>query len=167
MSTSTPLPVETLILLLRGQRVIIDSDLAALYRVTTKRLNEQVRRNHKRFPKDFRFQLTKNELAEVVANCDHLEKMKYSAILPHAFTEHGAVMAASVLNTPLAIEMSVQVVRAFVQLRRILAEHREFGRKLAQLERRYEGQFKIVFDAIRQLMQPPKRKRRSIGFRLR
>ena len=98
---------------------MLDTDLADLYGVTTKRLNEQVRRNRERFPKDFLFQLTETEKAEVVANCDHLTKLKFSPNPPYAFTEHGAIMAASVLNSPSAVEVSVYVVRAFVQLREL------------------------------------------------
>ena len=108
------------ILLIRGQKVMIDSDLAEIYSVTTKRFNEQVRRNIRRFPSDFMFQLTSDEKAWVVANCDHLQNLKYSPHLPYVFTEHGAIMAASVLNSAKAVEMSVFVVRAFVRMREIL-----------------------------------------------
>jgi hypothetical protein len=118
MSEKTSLiPVERIersIFLIRGQRVMLDADLAELYDVTTKRLNEQVKRNRGRFPADFMFQLTAKEKTEVVANCDHLSKLKFSPVLPNAFTEHGAIMVASVLNTPRAIQTSVLVVRAFV-----------------------------------------------------
>ena len=100
---------------------MLDADLAELYGVSTKRLNEQVKRNHERFPADFMFQLTEEEKAQVVANCDHLNRLKFSPVLPHAFTEHGALMAASVLSTPRAVETSVFIVRAFVRLRQILA----------------------------------------------
>jgi len=112
--------VQDRILLVRGQKVIIDADLAVLYGVNTKRLNEQVKRNRKRFPQDFVFQLSESEKDEVVANCDHLERLKYSPSTPYAFTEHGALMAATVLKTEQAVQVSVYVVRAFVQLRRLL-----------------------------------------------
>ncbi len=105
--------------LLRGQKVILDADLGKFYGVSTKRLNEQIRRNNARFPEDFTFQLTLEEKAEVVANCDHLSKLKFSPALSLAFTEHGAIMAATVLNSPRAIEMSVLVVRAFIKLREV------------------------------------------------
>ena len=154
------------ILLIRGQKVILDSDLAKLYGATTKRLNEQVKRNRERFPEDFMFQLTKEEKSEVVANCDHLSTLKYSPALPHAFTEHGAIMAASILNTPRAIEASVFVVRAFVKLREMLATHKELERKLITLEQKYDEQFSVVFEAIRQLMIPPDKKQRKIGFEI-
>ena len=109
--------IENRILLIRGEKIVIEADLAGFYGVPTKRLNEQVKRNVDRFPDDFMFQLTKNEKSEVVANCDHLENLKYSRSLPYAFTEHGAIMAASVLNSPRAIEVSVFIVRAFIKLR--------------------------------------------------
>jgi len=144
---------------------MLDADLADLYGVTTKRLNEQVKRNQKRFPPDFMFQLTVAEKTEVVANCDHLGRLKFSPTRPHAFTEHGAIMAATVINTPRAVEMSVFVVRAFVRLRQMLASNTELARKLAALEKKYDTQFKVVFDAIRELMTPPaKGKPRAIGF---
>jgi hypothetical protein len=159
------------ILLLRGQRVIIDADLAALYGVPTKRLNEQVKRNAQRFPPDFLFPLTATEKAEVVANCDHLATLKFSKTLPFAFTEHGALMAASVLNTERAVEVSVYVVRAFVQLRELLAGHKDLARRLDQLEQHLERKLTThdqaiagILDALRQLMAPPPASKRGIGF---
>ena len=159
--------VERTILLIRGQKVILDADLAELYSVTTKRLNEQVKRNRERFPEDFMFQLTANERSEVVANCDHLSRLKFSSVLPYAFTEHGAIMAASVLNAPRAIEISVFVVRAFVKLREMASTHRELAKKLTELEQRLEGhdeKIDAIFEAIQQLMTPPEKKRKKIGF---
>ncbi len=159
--------IERTILELRGQRVILDADLAELYGVTTRRLNEQVRRNIGRFPEDFMFQLTKEEKNEVVAKCDHLTKLKYSPHLPLAFTEHGAIMAANVLNSQRAIEVSVFVVRAFVRLREILAAHVQLYRKLDELERKvgeHDEAIRSLITAIRQLMEPPKRETRPIGF---
>jgi len=130
--------IEGRILVIRGQKVIVDADLAELYGVTTKRLNEQVRRNQERFPADFTFQLAEEEKTEVVAICDHLTKLKYSSTLPYAFTEHGAIMAAAVLNTPLAVEVSVYVVRAFVRLREVLAGNKALAKKLNTLESKVE-----------------------------
>ncbi len=159
--------VERIILLIRCQKVILDSDLAKLYGVSTKRLNEQVRRNRDRFPNDFMFQLTREEKAKVVANCDHLSRLKFSSTFPHAFTEHGAIMAASILNTPRAIEASIFVVRAFVKLRELLATHKELAQKLVDLEQRLEDhdeQIQDIFEAIRQLMAPPERTQKKIGF---
>lgn len=164
MSVNALQPIEKRILLIRGRKVMLDLDVAEVYGVTTKRLNEQVKRNRDRFPEDFMFQLTAQEKAEVVANCDHLERLKFSPQLPYAFSEHGALMLASVLSSPVAIQASIQVVRAFVRLRGILAAHAELAERLAQLEKKYDTQFKVVFDAIRGLMTPPPTPRRCIGF---
>jgi phage regulator Rha-like protein len=125
--------IERAILLIRGQKVMLDADLAELYGVSTKRLNEQVKRNRNRFPSDFMFKLNSQEKAEVVANCDHLHKLKYSTVMPYAFTEHGTIMLASVLNSQKAIEVSIYVVRAFVKLREMLKTHKELANKLSQL----------------------------------
>jgi hypothetical protein len=160
--------IESRIFLIRGQKVMLDADLAELYGVETKRLNEQVRRNSERFPEDFMFRLTAKEKAEVVANCDHLGKLKFSPSLPYAFTEHGTIMAASVLNSPRAIETSVHVVRAFVHMRELLSGHKELAQKLAQLERKVGAHDKAIaeiINAIRQLMAPDEpKKKRPIGF---
>ncbi|MDR3492106.1 MAG: ORF6N domain-containing protein [Gammaproteobacteria bacterium] len=150
--------IETRILILRGQRIILDADLSALYGVTTKRLNEQVKRNNERFPADFMFQLTTVEKQEVVANCDHLSSLKFSRTNPYAFTEHGAIMAASVLNTAHAIEVSVLVVRTFVKLRQMLAAHKDLRHKLLELERKvddHDGAIRNLITAIHQLMEAP------------
>ena len=111
------------IIVIRGRKTLLDADLAVLYGVSTKRLNQQVKRNQGRFPPDFTFQLTPRERDEVVANCDHLAKLKFSPSMPYAYTEHGALMAASVLNTPRAVEVGLYVVRAFVALRDAFANH--------------------------------------------
>ncbi|MDA8241825.1 MAG: ORF6N domain-containing protein [Nitrospiraceae bacterium] len=158
--------IEKKILLIRGEKVMLDADLAELYGVTTKRLNEQAKRNSDRFPADFMFQLTAEEKAEVVAKCDHLKQLRFSHVFPYAFTEHGAIMLASVLNSPIAVQTSVQVVRAFVRLRQMLASNAELAGKLAALERKYDSQFKVVFDAIRQLMEGSDKKMKVItGFK--
>jgi len=156
--------IEKKILLIRGEKVMLDSDLAELYGVPTKAFNQAVKRNRERFPDDFMFQLTKIEKDEVVTNCDHLARLKFSPNLPFAFTEHGAIMAATILNSPIAVQTSIQVVRTFVRLRQMLASNAELSRKLNTLEKKYDAQFKMVFDAIRQLMTPPAPKRRQIGF---
>lgn len=167
---NTLIPVEVIeknILLIRGEKVILDTDLAELYGVTTKRLNEQVKRNRNRFPSDFMFKLNSREKAEVVANCDHLHKLKFSPVLPYAFTEHGTIMLASVLNSQRAIEVSIYVVRAFVKLRELLATHRDFAQRLTELERKHgshDTQIRSLFEAIRELMEPSKPKHREIGF---
>jgi len=144
--------------------VMLDTDLAELYKIPTKALNQAVKRNKERFPVDFMFQLTKQEKAEVVTICDHLERLKFSPTLPYAFTEHGAIMLANVLNSQVAVQVSIQIVRAFIKLRETLASHKDLTRRLDQLEQKYDGQFKVVFDAIRQLMTPPEPKKRKIGF---
>ena len=155
------------ILLIRRQKVMLDADLAELFGVPTKRFNEQVKRNLDRFPADFMFQLTPAEKAEVVANCDHLAGIKYSPYLPRAFTEHGAIMAATILNSPKAVEMSVFIVRAFVQLREMLSANKELAAKLLELERKVSSHDQAiagVIEAIRQLMMPAAGKSRPIGF---
>ena len=153
------------ILRIRGQNVILDMDLAALYGTSTKAFNQAVKRNAGRFPGEFMFRLTDAEKQEVVTNCDHLRRLKYSPTLPHAFTEYGAIMAANVLNSSRAVEVSVIVVRTFIKLRQLLATHADLARKLDTLEQRYDAQFKVVFDAIRQLMAPEPTRRGKIGFR--
>jgi hypothetical protein len=158
--------IEQAILWMRGQKVILDADLAVLYGVTTKRLNQQVRRNIERFPADFLFQLTAEEsealrLQFATLKAGRGQHRKYA---PLAFTEHGAIMAASVLNSPRAIQVSVHVVRAFVRLREVLATHKDLARKLEDLEKRYDAQFRVVFDAIRELMTPPKAKPHELGY---
>jgi hypothetical protein len=160
--------IENRILLIRGEKVIIDADLAEFYGVPTKRLNEQVKRNKDRFPHDFMFQLSPDEKAEVVANCDHLENLKYSRALPYAFTEHGAIMAAGVLNTSRAIEVSVFIVRAFVKVRQMVAGYKDLQRKITQVERRltdHDEQIIELVNLIKQLLNPePPPKKRRIGY---
>ena len=159
--------VKRTILTIRGHKVILDADLSKLYGVSTKRLNEQVRRNRDRFPEDFMYQLTSEEKNEVVSICDHLSNLKFSPALPLAFTEHGAIMAASVLKTPRAIEASIFVVRAFIRLREILATHKQLARKLKELEARlgeHDEQIKVIFEAIHQLMTPPDKAQKKISF---
>ena len=160
--------IENRILLIRGEKVIVDADLAQFYGVQTKRLNEQVKRNKDRFPKDFMFQLTANEKSELIANCDHLDNLKYSKALPYAFTEHGAIMAASVLNSQMAIEVSIYIVRAFVKIRRVIAEYKEISRRVALIENQladHDEQIIELIKAIKQLLKPdPPPKKRRIGF---
>jgi hypothetical protein len=178
MNTLLPLRIENRILTIRGLRVMIDADLADLYGVPTKRLNEQVKRNILRFPSDFMFQLNATEKAEVVANCDHLGKLKFSKALPHVFTEHGAIQAANVLASTQAIEMGIYVVRAFVQLRQAASIHSDLAKRLDALElsteslemshdtfaRNTRNQLRQVFDALRELTTPPEPAKRPIGF---
>ncbi len=156
------------ILLIRGKKVMIDRDLAELYGVPTKRLNEQVKRNIKRFPEDFMFQLTEEEKEEVVAKCDHLKTLKYSPVLPNVFTEYGAVMLASVLNSDRAIEVNIQIVRIFTQMREMLITNQEILLKLEQLERKtdaHDEDIRVIFAYLKQLLDPPQEPRPRIGFR--
>ncbi|MBK6974759.1 MAG: ORF6N domain-containing protein [Sterolibacteriaceae bacterium] len=163
--------IEARILVIRGKKVMIDADLAELYAVPTKALNQAVKRNAERFPEDFMFRLTAVEKQEVVTNCDHLTRLKFSSALPFAFTEHGAIQAANVLASPQAVEMSVYVVRAFVRLRELIASNTELAQRLDELERRVEQKLHThdqaiadLINTIRELMRPPETKKRSIGF---
>ena len=167
MSVLVPQAVATRILQLRGQRVMLDADLAELYGVETRVLNQAVKRNSDRFPEDFMFQLNAEEKVEVVANCDHLAKLKFSSTMPNAFTEHGALMLGNVLKSSRAVEVSLLVVRAFVQIREMLSTHKELAAKLDQLERKVSSHDQAIaglIDAIRQLMNPPASAGRGIGF---
>ena len=167
MSAESIVPVERIeraIFLIRGHKVMLDRDLADLYDVPTKAFNQAVRRNQDRFPGDFMFRLTRSEKHQVVTDCDHLRRLKYAATLPCAFTEHGALMLSSVLRSGRAVRVSLEVVRAFVRIRRFLATHKELARRLDELERKYDGQFSVVFEAIRGLMASPDPPRRPIGF---
>lgn len=154
-----------LIHVIRGHRVMTGSDLARIYGVTTKRLNEQVKRNSARFPEDFGFRLTADEWAALRSqNATSKAGRGGSRYSPMVFTEHGALMLASVLNSRIAISTSVHVVRAFVRLRNALAANAELARKVASLEAKYDGQFRVVFQAIRELMDPPPVTRKRVGF---
>ena len=157
------------ILLIRGFRVMLDADLADLYGVPTKVLNQAVKRNLERFPGDFMFQLNKSEKQEVVTNCDHLAKLKYSPALPYAFTEHGALMLGNVLRSDRAIEVSLHVLRTFVGLREMLSTHKELAVKLEILERKigtHDQAIAGLIDTIRQLMaEPPAKAPCSKGIR--
>ncbi len=146
--------IEQKILVIRGQRVMIDRDLAGLYEVGTKVLNQAVKRNLESFPEDFMFCLSETEKKEVVTICDHLTVIKYSSQLPYVFTEQGVAMLSSVLKSRRARQVNIQIMRAFVKLRQLLNSHKDLARKLEELEQKYDAQFKSVFDAIRMLMAP-------------
>lgn len=168
--------VETVILLIHGENVIIDRELARLYGVSTKVLNQAVRRNLNRFPEDFMFQLTMDEARawwresgrarlrsqNVTLELTRGQHIKYR---PYAFTEHGILMLSSVLKSERAVQVNIQIMRTFVRLRQMLASNAELAKKLAELEGKYDRQFKIVFEAIRQLMTPTPTKAKPIGFR--
>lgn len=164
-TTFPPERIERSILLIRGHKVLLDVHLAALYGVTTKRLNEQVRRNRARFPEDFMFQLTADEIASLRSQFATSNKGRGGRrYAPYAFTEQGVAMLSTVLNSERAIQVNIEIMRAFVRLRQILASNAELARKMDALERKYDAQFKVVFDAIRQLMTPPEPSKRKIGF---
>jgi len=157
--------IQHAIVVIRGERVMLDETLAQLYRVSTKRLNEQVKRNRERFPRDFMFQLTANE-SEVLRSQFATSRPSHGGrrYTPYVFTEHGAVMLASVLKSRVAVAASVRIVRGFVRLRRLSQEYPELARKLRLLERKYDAQFKAVCSAIRELMAPPGRAPRGSPF---
>ena len=168
MNSQAIVPIERIekrIYLFRGKKVMIDSHLAELYGVQTKVLVQAVKRNINRFPEDFMFQITKDEFdvlrSQIVTSNERRGGRRY---LPYTFTEQGIAMLSSVLHSERAILVNIQIMRAFVRLREIILSHKELAKKLEVLEKRYDAQFKVVFDAIRQLMTPPEKPRRKIGF---
>lgn len=169
MKQSSLIPAETIertIYLIRRQKVMLDADLALLYQVTTKALNQAVRRNRDRFPDDFMFQLTTKELEELNRSqvVTASQKHRDPRFRPYAFSEQGVAMLSSVLHSKRAILVNIEIMRAFVKLRQMLASNSELSRRLDKLESKYDRQFKTVFDAIRQLMSPPPSDRKQIGF---
>lgn len=161
--------IEQTILFIRGEKVILDEDLAKLYGVSTSRLNEQVARNSSRFPRDFMFQLTREE-SRFLKSQNAISKMKRRGgrrTLPRAFTEHGILMLSSVLRSQRAIQVNIEIMRAFVRMRQMLSTREDFLRRIEALERRYDKQFKIVFDAIRQLMAENNKGKAPMGFGIR
>ena len=171
---SSGIPTETIInkiLLIRGKKVMIDRDLAELYGVTTKRLNEQVKRNLQRFPEDFMFQITQDEWELLVIQFEHLSVLKYSSVLPYVFTEHGAVMLASVLNSAKAIEMNILVVRAFTQLRQLLVDTTELRLDLEKIRKRVDNHSKnveLVFNYLDEFLKKKEKtvKHKQMGYRI-
>jgi phage regulator Rha-like protein len=161
-----PERIERSILLIRGHKVILDADLAALYGVETKQLIRAVKRNLPRFPDDFMFQLKEEEFENLRFHFGTSSQWGGRRYPPYAFTEQGVAMLSSVLRSKRAIQVNIEIMRAFVRLRRILASHAELARKLDALEKKYDAQFKVVFDAIRQLMAPPQpaSSKKRIGF---
>jgi hypothetical protein len=155
--------IENRIFLIRGQKVMIDIHLADLYMVPTKALNQAVRRNIERFPRDFMFQLTEQEAKKLRSQ---FVTAKYSKrrFLPYAFTEQGVAMLSSVLNSKRAVQVNIQIMRTFTRLRRLLASNEKLRRKIKEMEKKYDGQFKVVFDAINELMEMPDRTVKNVGF---
>ena len=156
--------IEKTILLIKGQKVIIDADLAELYGVTTKALNQAVTRNDQRFPPDFMFRLTKAEKQELVTNCDRLDRLKHSSALPRVFTEQGVAMLSSVLRSERAIQVNIQIMRTFTKLRLMLSTHKELKKKIESMEKKYDENFKIIFEAIKQLLEIDEKPKKKIGF---
>lgn len=157
--------IERSILLIRGEKVMLDNDLADLYEVETKALTRAVRRNLDRFPEDFMFQLTDSEFANLRSQFGTSRVWGGRRYAPYAFTEQGVAMLSSVLRSKRAVQVNVEIMRAFVRLRQVLSSHADLARKLNSLEQKYDRQFKIVFDAIRELMIPPETpKKGRIGF---
>ena len=162
--------IEHKILLFRGLKVMLDEDLAALYGVEVRVLNQAVKRNVRRFPADFMFQLSQEEYVDYLALRSQFVILetgrgRHRKYMPYAFTEQGVAMLSSVLNSDRAIEVNIQIMRAFVRLREMIASNKELAAKLEALEQKYDVQFKIVFDAIRQLMAPTEKESRRIGFK--
>jgi hypothetical protein len=156
--------IEHAILVLRGHRVLLDTDLAVLYGVAAKALNQAVKRNIERFPSDFMFQLSAEEAGLLRSQSVTSKSQGGRRYLPYAFTEQGVAMLSSVLRSPRAVQVNIEIMRAFVRLRRMLQQNAELARKLAVLERKCDARFKTVFEAIRELMTPPERPKRQIGF---
>ena len=161
--------IERAIILIRGQKVILDNDLAALYKVPTKALKQAVRRNAERFPEDFMFVLNAKEVAILRSQIVTSRSWGGRRYPPMAFTEQGVAMLSSVLRSKRAVKVNIEIMRAFVRLRQLLKSHADLARKLAEMEKKYDSQFRIVFEAIRQLMIPPEDEppRRQIGFGVR
>jgi len=156
--------IENRIFELRGEKVMIDRHLAELYGVETRVLNQAVKRNISRFPAEFMFRVSKEEKNELITICDDLEPLKFTKNLPYAFTEYGVAMLSSVLNSERAIQVNIQIIKTFMRLRRMLTAQEDLKRKLEAMERKYDGQFAVVFKAIKELMAPPTKKKRQIGF---
>ena len=155
--------IENKIFIIRGKKIMLDRDLAVLYGVETKLINRAVKRNIDRFPEDFMFQLTKEEFDNLRF---HFGTSSWGGqrYLPYPFTENGVAMLSSVLNSKRAIHVNIQIMRTFTKIREMLATHKELRQKIDKMEKKYDHQFKIVFDAIRQLMIPPEKHTRKIGF---
>jgi len=171
LSNTSLIPIERIekaIYLIRGEKVMVDRDLALLYGVETKMFNRAVKRNLKRFPPDFMFQLTADETYVLRYQIGTSKKGRGGRrYLPYVFTEQGVAMLSSVLNSERAVLVNIEIMRAFVKLRQMLASNAELSRRLDELESKYDRHFKVVFDAIRKLMLPPVRDRKEIGFRSR
>ena len=166
MSQFDLIRVERSIRIIRSDKVILDEDLAELYGIETKKLIQTVRRNLDRFPADFMFQLTNQEFKDLKFQSGTSSQWGGRRTPPYAFSEQGVAMLSSVLHSPRAVQANIEIMRTFVRLRRILASHTELAERLEQLEQKYDEQFRVVFDAIRQLMQPDATEKEPIGFKV-
>ena len=169
MSQQSIMPTEIIekrIFIIRGQKVILDFHIAELYQVETKALKRAVKRNRERFPSDFLFELTQQEYTALRYQLGTLKRGEHSKYLPFAFTEQGIAMLSGVLGSPRAVQVNIAIMRSFVKLRQVLATHKDLIRKLEEMEKKYDAQFQIVFDAIRQILTPPEKPKREIGFRV-
>jgi hypothetical protein len=169
LSSGSIVPLETIerrIFLIRGQKVILDFHIAELYQVETKALKRAVKRNRARFPSDFLFELTQQEYTALRYQLGTLKRGEHSKYLPFAFTEQGIAMLSGILVSPRAVQVNIAIMRSFVKLREVLATHKDLVRKLVELENKYDAQFQIVFDAIRQILTPPEKPKHKIGFRV-
>lgn len=168
MTNTNIVPVETIqgkIMVMRGKKVMLDKDIAALYEVDPRALRQQVKRNLDRFPEDFMFELTKDELVLVVSQNVTPSKKRFGGSLPYVFTEQGIAMLSSVLTSPRAVQVNIQIMRTFAKLREIMASHGELRIRIEEMEEKYDHSFKVIFKAIKQLMEEPEKPQRKIGFR--
>lgn len=156
--------IQSKILFLRGKKVILDRDLAILYEAPTKAFNQAVRRNKTRFPDDFMFQLTKEEAKSLRSQFVTLQENQHFKYMPYAFTEHGILMLSSVLNSERAVQVNIQIMRTFTKMREMLMNYEEVKQKIEDMEQKYDYQFKVVFEAVRELLNPPKKSEKKIGF---
>ncbi|TND08005.1 MAG: hypothetical protein FD123_2688 [Bacteroidetes bacterium] len=156
---------ESLIFEFRGQKIMIDSDLAILYGISTKSLKQQVKRNKNRFPQDFMFVLTKKEKMELVTNCDRLAALKHSSVMPLAFTEQGVAMLSSILRSPRAVNVNIEIMRAFVRFRALLKEHVELRKEIADLDEKIEKIFSFLLEKING-QEKKRSRRRQIGYKI-
>ncbi len=167
MSNIIPIEIiEKKIFEIRGRKVMIDRHLADLYGVETRILNQSVKRNINRFPEEFMFQLTKDERNKVITICDNLDSLKYARTMPYAFTEYGVAMLSSVINNDKAIQVNIQIIKTFVKLRQLISSTSQLHKRLEEMEKKYNKNFKIIFQVLHELMEIPEKPRKEIGFKI-
>jgi len=165
MSTLIPLElIERRIFVLRGEKVLVDRHLAEMYGIETRVFNQAVKRNLERFPSEFMFQVTKEERDQVITVCDDLPPLKYARTTPYVFTEYGVAMLSSILKSKRAIQVNIEIIKAFVQLRNMMISHKNMKKKIEEMEAKYDEQFQVVFQALRQLLDEEEKPKRKIGF---